>query len=317
MRSGLKKIYLSGLFAISLYGCSDIIESSVEDKKVMLLAPADQSIQHLYNQKFWWEKVEDAFKYRVQIVSPSFDSIVSMVCDSMVSGNQFSMVLTPGIYQWRVRGENGSSYTAYSTRTFRIDTASLADQQILLKSPSDHSYTALSSANFEWYPVFGAGSYRVQIDTLNFTDEANMLVNMITSASSFSYSFPVERAYQWRVRAEYGTEHSQWSVVNHISYDHTAPEAVTLLTPANNQAINKPASLSWNTLADAYVYKVYVYKQDSVTAYTSSFPISTTATAYSFNSGNTGERIVWRVRAVDKAGNEGAFSAYRSFTVLP
>ncbi|WP_042479505.1 Ig-like domain-containing protein [Solitalea canadensis] len=60
---------------------------------------------------------------------------------------------------------------------------------------------------------------------------------------------------------------------------------------------------------------MYVYKADSTTLYSSSFPTVTSSTSFSFNLGTAGEKIYWKVAAIDKAGNESALSKFRKFIV--
>ena len=130
-----------------------------------------------------------------------------------------------------------------------------------------------------------------------------------------SFAFPKDQVYQWRVRAENDTAQSQWSAINLITYDHTPPAQVTLNSPANGASVTLPVNLQWGTVAKATKYKLYVYKSDGVTLFSSSFPMTLTTTSYSFNLGTSGSTIYWTVTAVDAAGNESAAGTSRNFVL--
>lgn len=72
------------VLAIALFclGCKEFIEPSIEKKKVELLAPADGTEGVQYSQTFWWEHVEDALKYRLQVVTPNFDRTARLLIDT-------------------------------------------------------------------------------------------------------------------------------------------------------------------------------------------------------------------------------------------
>jgi hypothetical protein len=62
-------------------------------------------------------------------------------------------------------------------------------------------------------------------------------------------------------------------------------------------------------------YKLYVYKSDSTTLYNNTYPMLLNTGGYSFNAGTTGDRIYWKVTAVDAAGNESRPGELRSFVL--
>src|SRR5215217_1004573 len=102
------------LLIIIFSGCKEFIEPSIAKRYVVQLAPANSSESTQYNQTFWWEPVEDALKYRLQVANPNFDRTQVLVLDTLVETNKFNYTLEPGTYEWRVRAENGSSETAYT-----------------------------------------------------------------------------------------------------------------------------------------------------------------------------------------------------------
>lgn len=304
-------ILLSGMIS----SCKDFIEPSLEKRKVVLLAPADGTESGKYQVGFWWEPVEDALYYRLQVVSPDFAGASSLISDTLITGlNKISLTLDPGHYQWRVRAENGSSNTAYTTAGFIIHESSIEEQKVILSSPGTGSLGNQELVQLKWNALFGAEQYRLQIDTEHFGDEARMVYNGTLAGLSYGFTFPKEGLFRWRVRAENASLSSKWSDVFSLSYDISPPAKVTIVAPANGLAVAKPVTLQWTAVATARKYRLYVFKNDK-TAYSSSFPALVNGSSYVFNLGEPGERVYWRVSAIDEAGNEGALSDEMNFNI--
>ncbi|MEZ2337947.1 hypothetical protein AB6735_20025 [Mucilaginibacter sp. RCC_168] len=309
-------LFLLLLLTETLSSCKEFIEPSISKRTVKLNAPVDNYQSTSYGVTFWWDGVEDALSYRLQIVSPKFDSIGSLVLDTLIHSTKFLQTLDPGTYQWRVRAENGSTQTGYTDpRNLTILASSLTNQTPVLSSPANNAATTQSTVIFKWGSLYKATRYHLQIDTNNFADESVLVKDQLTPAQQFSFQLPRDQVYQWRIRAENDSSQSKWSVINQLSYDSTPPGTVTLVQPQDNTILSKPVTLSWNKTNSAASYKLYVYKNDQSTLYSSTFPLSLTATSYSFNLGNSGERIYWQVSALDAIGNEGKTSELRSFTL--
>lgn len=301
--------------AILLTGCKEFIEPSIEKRNVVLLAPANGAESSLYSQTFWWEPVEDALKYRLQVVSPNFDQTVRLILDTLIKTNKFNYTLDPGSYEWRVSAENGSSQTRYFKSSFFIYASSIKAQQVQLQSPGNNTLTNQATHNFTWLKLFGADKYTLQIDTNNFIDESKLFLDKTLPGQEFTVTFEKDKLYKWRVKAKNDTAESKWSVIQNITYDKTPPPIVVLAAPANNELVAKPVNLRWNATATATKYQLYAYKSEGRVPYSSKFPITLTATNYSFTEGISGEKVYWEVRAIDEAGNTGVYSDLRSFVI--
>jgi len=309
-----------GLIIVTLMGflssCKDFIEPSISGSKVTLEAPGNKYQSTSYTVNFWWDQVDNALTYRLQVVSPRFDSVGVLVMDTVVKKNTFVLTMNPGNYQWRVRAENGSSQTPYSDPySFSVLYSSIKQQNVLLTSPASGFLTNLNSVTLQWTSLYGATKYQLEIDTNNFVNESAVILNQVYPGLQVNYTFPKDQTYQWRVRAENDTAQAKWSAINVITYNHTAPGVVTLVSPTNKQTVSLPVSLQWNSVAKATKYKLYVLKSDSTTLYNQSFPAVLTTTNYSFNLGTSGDKIYWKVTAVDAFGNEGLPSTLRSFSL--
>jgi hypothetical protein len=317
--TGALKLYLFFNIAaimLLLQSCDAIIEPSVKNKQVQLEAPADLFQSTSYTVNFWWDEVEHALSYRLQVVTQTFATPGGLILDTVVTRNRFSFNLNPGKYQWRVMAANGSSGTEYaSPRSFEIEPSSIKQQTVQLSSPGNNLITNQNTVAFQWSSLYGATKYRFEIDSNNFVDEKKVLANMPIPGLQVSYTFPADRHYQWRVRAENDTAVSLWSAINQVTYDHTPPKAVAVTAPADNLTVSLPVALQWSSTESGAKYKLYVYKSDSTTLYNNSFPVTLNALSYSFNSGASGDKVYWKVSAIDAAGNEGPASDLRHFVI--
>ena len=304
------------VFGLMIAACKAIIEPNIKNSTVILEAPGNNYLSTAYAVGFWWDKVDDALTYRLQVVTPSLDTIGALVIDTLIKGNTFTLSLSPGRYQWHVRAQNGSSQTAYSSaRSFTVVSSTIKTQNVLLSSPVNGSVTNQSAVSFKWGSLYGATKYQLEIDTNSFVNENILVYNNLTPGQVINFTFPKDQVYQWRVRAQNDTAMAKWSAINQITYNHMPPGMVTLIAPANNQTVPLPVSLQWNATTKAVKYKLYLLKADSTTLYNPTFPLVMTTTNYSFNVGVSFDKVYWKVSAVDAAGNEGQASILRHFTL--
>lgn len=315
----IKRHWLFILFWIQgslILGCKDFIEPSLKEKKVTLIAPADHFETTKYNITFWWEGLEDALQYRLQIISPDFNRPGIFILDTVIkSKTTFNVSLDPGVYQWRVSAENGSSISKFSVHNLVVHESSIVEQKVILKVPVNETLTNNADVRLGWEKLFGSESYRVQIDTLGFSDENKLVLNQTTAATDYLFSFSKDGNFQWRVRAEKGAQQSRWSDIYSLTLDRVAPAKVILIAPANNALSSKPVKLQWQAVPTAKKYRLYVFKSDQTSPYHPSFPMVLTGTEYTFNAGEVNEKIYWRVLGIDQAGNEGEPSEVMSFTI--
>lgn len=305
-----------GLFflAVFLTACGEILEENISSDKVILLAPGDHLQTSTYAQNFAWQEVVGARTYRLQVGQPSFDSLQTLVLDTILKSARYTYSLKPGKYQWRVTAENAGYQTAQSVRSFEVFPSSLAQQEVLLNTPGNDLLSNQSQLSFSWSSVFSAKNYTLQVDSNSFSDTTKLVLNQQLTSTSYALGITKDQNYQWRVRAQNDTARSAWSQIRRFSIDTKAPAQVTLTSPAKSATVSLPVNLTWQSLNDANQYELYVYASDSTTII-STFPKTQSTSSYTFNNGNIGDRFVWRVKAKDSAGNTGIFSEYRSFVV--
>ena len=70
-------LFFAGMCLLS--SCGDIIEPSISKANVMLEAPSDHYQSTSYTINFWWNEVNNALSYHLQVVTPTFASPGSLV----------------------------------------------------------------------------------------------------------------------------------------------------------------------------------------------------------------------------------------------
>lgn len=310
----MKKVYLfislvAGVLLFN-YCTKDIIATDITKKTVNILAPGN-GVHTPYNSiTFWWDEIKDADNYQLQIVSPSFASVVSLVADTTVTSNKFILVLNPGTYEWRVRASNNAGSTAYSTRSFVIDTTNdMTNITIALLSPTDSTYSNNPSQTFTWASVTNATQYK--IDVLNST--GGTLTSSVTTGTSFAYTFSQEGTYTWKVRAENQFTNSAYSSRVFL-IDQTVPLAPVLVLPANSATLTLNDSLKWNTGSGGYFDSLLVASDSTYASVLVRQKM--TGTIYQVTPGAgfiSGTNYFWKASTTDKAGNTSVYSVSRKF----
>lgn len=142
--------------------------------------------------------------------------------------------------------------------------------------------------------------------------------------SIFEYNgswMPGEGTYGFAVRAvDTSGNKSDWALSDktlagscQITYDNTAPEAPSLIEPLNNSTVNGSVLFSdWTDVTDADHYIYESYHDESAT----NLRWRATYTNSDKTANNVANSIFWwRVKAVDAAGNESAWSELWKVTV--
>lgn len=293
-------------------GCSkDFVEGDLSGKTVVILAPAADDTVNTSTPLFWWEEINDARKYRLQIVQPDFTSPQVIIYDTAITGDRFYASLQPGTYTWRLRPENGSTQGDYVTRTLTVDsTSGLTNQQVVFTSPAVNPYyTNNASVSFGWNAVSGATFYR--IDVIDSSDQS-IEVSTTSLINAFNYTFPAG-TYRIQVRAENSTSFTSYASKVFV-VDTQSPTASAPQSPANN-AIAQPSIINFTWIGqstDRFADTLLVSTDSTFINNVQRF--YTTATSYSGFNTNAATVYYWKLRTRDAAGNWSAYSTRFKFT---
>jgi len=312
------------LFAVLVlltYSCDDIIEEDITSDNIKTVSPTNNQEIESNVVNFQWEELKGAKDYRLQV----FSTTQNIMLDTLVSKTNFLYSLTPGNYQWRVRGENFAYETAYTfPLSFTlIETEDLTNQQIQLLYPDHGTYTKLNTLTFSWTRVPVATQYSYQL--LDVTN-GNVLVHENADITGTSYALPAgiltqDGNYTWKVKAlnsENGTE-TQYSSRN-FYVDKTAPNIPFNSSPQNDSKVkvNDTVNFTWTEASDngpvtsTITYNIQISQNQNFTTIINTGSATNLSHQYTFT--QTGD-YYWRVQSVDRAGNVSGYSPHYKITV--
>ncbi|MHA2250338.1 MAG: Ig-like domain-containing protein [Candidatus Kariarchaeaceae archaeon] len=292
------------------------IDTALPDKPV-LVTPTDGQLVNAIPE-LTWNDISDASEYQVQI--DDSNDFSSPAADITQAGSAYTTTasLTDGVYYWRVRAKDVSgNWGEWSEiRSFTLDSTAVIPPAVpTLQSPTNGAVTNDGTITVSWSTDVNSVDYHVQVssDSSFATTIANVttaitshVINPLTDGSH-------DGTYYWRVRGinSEGTI-SGWSAVWTYTLDTQAPNVPSLKSPADSSVIDASVVLEWIGLLDASSYTIQISSSDTFSTLKVDQSVSTTS--YS----PTGLDVAiyyWRVRAVDAAGNVGAWSVVWSFAL--
>lgn len=109
-------------FISSFFTCEELIEvEDITNESITVLAPVDNSTFNASSINFRWEPLEFADQYEIQIATPSFESALQIVEDTIITATSFDKSLGTNQYEWRVRGINFAYETNYTTQSLTVE----------------------------------------------------------------------------------------------------------------------------------------------------------------------------------------------------
>ena len=295
-----------------LTACEIIFEKDIEDEAVLLLSPSNETISSISTQTFWWEQIEGATTYRLQIVMADFENADRLVVDTLLNNDKFKQTLLPGIYQWRVRAENSAYMSKWSYANLKlISTDDLTEQHILLKKPAPNNFTNQNVITFEWDTILNVNTYQFQV----YKDEWNQMLIIDSTAiphDKNKISIHLNQNELWYgVKAINDHSQSKYSV-QRLIIDRTKPEQPVLIKPENNLVTSDTTlTFEWNSSDSLWNFvhdSLYIYKKINENESRLYYKGNHTEKyfTYKLNRNNSYE---WHVVSIDKANNKSKLSA--------
>ena len=304
---------------ICLLACTkDFVVKDIKNDTVTVLSPANNFSTPNNAITFWWEELDGAEKYKLQIVKPNFNAVQQLIVDTNITGDKFTYSLLPGTYQWRIKGVNNGGSSQFSVFNLTIDTTSnLSSQVVVAISPVNNYLTGNKTVSFAWNTLAFATNYQVQI--LNSSNA--IIKDTTTSNTGFATSFVSGGAYSWKVRALNAFSISQYNSPNTFSIDVTSPALSVITSPNHTSFVKDTTDLNWTRgSVDTKYDSIYVSIDSLFTS------VITTAKSYNtkikINTFNpplpvSSSYYWWRVKAVDSVGNRSGFSNQLKFKLIP
>ncbi len=299
------------------FSCDDVLEEDISNDNVQITYPTEGVTIDGNTVQFSWQNLDGADDYRIQIIK----SNQTFEMDSLVSINTLTTTLDPGTYQWRVRGENFAYQTDYSFPINFSTQASinLADQDVVLLSPSDNLYTKTINTIFTWNKLTNATSYNFELvkklsGEQTVFQETEISSNNLTIEASL---FDEDAEYIWKIKALNETSETQYSQRS-VFLDRIAPNQPSLTSPADQDVTTTVVTFNWTNGTDSgnvqstITNTIEIASDIDFNSITHSANTSNNSVQYEFTSTGT---YYWRIKAIDAATNESDYSIVRSLVV--
>lgn len=319
MKKLLFAIVILSVF-VMIWSCKkDFIVEDISKKTLTVNAPADHTATTLNLVTFWWEAMEGAELYHLQLVKPDFSKTLQILLDTNVAVTRFQFSLSPGNYQWRIRATNAGHRTPFQTYNLRIDTTSnLSEQLVNMLLPVNGSQTGKVLVKFSWDPVATARRYRLQIN------EGQVLDTLLEQQTSLSYAVPApagnNTAYSWNVKAINEQSESSFHASPYtFTVDLKGPSVPAPLSPLHAATMSGTDTLKWNRAADVAYDSVYVALDSLFNSYeqmrveTNRLPVA----EFQMPPSPLGTYYWWKLRSFDSHGNPSSYSLRQKFKIAP
>jgi hypothetical protein len=119
-KSTIRNTIFTLLLCLLLTKCADFFQEDLSCAIPSIVTPTDSMVVAGPTITFWWESVAFSEGYDFQLVRPDFQRPVELITDTVLCKNSISLIVTPGVYQWRVRAFNQSSVTAFREQTLFV-----------------------------------------------------------------------------------------------------------------------------------------------------------------------------------------------------
>ena len=310
-----KLVYISIVSLFAFSGCrKDFIVEDISKKSLVINAPANNTTTTLNQVTFWWDELDGAEKYNLQIVKPDFSNAIQLIVDTNIATNKFNYTFKPGKYQWRVKATNAGHSTPYQVFDIKIDTTSdLSEQLVGLLSPANGAVTGNTLVTFNWSSISAAKKYRLQINS------GLILDTTFTAKTSFSFGVPAIKnsntTFTWNVKAMNDFGESQFNPTSFtFTVDLKGPSVPVLTAPNDGTGLAITDSLKWNRGSDTQYDTVYV-ADDSLFLSVTALRIDANRIPISEFGRPVGATYWWRVRSFDIYGNASSYSLTRKFKI--
>lgn len=317
------RLFIFLALGFSVYSCQkDFIVKDIKNDLVNIISPGDHDTTANNSIIFWWDELDGAESYNLQIVEPNFGSVQQLIVDTNITSNKFSHIFTPGTYQWRIKATNAGGSTAYITRTLVIDTTSnLNFVSVGLTYPLNKSVTANNSVAFSWNSLQSADYYELKITNISsgsYTTVPNI------QGTSYAYSFTTlsgaEEKFSWQVRAFNSFSQTQNNTPYTFKIDHKVPFLPSILSPNTYSAvIGDTTYLKWsrNSASTDIASDNISISSDSTFSSVLNSAVLTATTPVRINSiytySGTPLAVWWRVNSIDSAGNQSSSAISKRF----
>lgn len=307
--------------ALSLIGCNDIIEINISNVTPTVLLPQMNDSVAENPVHFKWEKVEGASKYRLEVVSSSFDNINQFIVDTIIQNTEFFYALDTNQYEMRVTALN-NAYTSKKSTPIKFIVGiepTYNPNLVSLLYPLNSQYlNSTFNQIFKWSSLPNTISYEFSLRKGNNFITDSIIYNSIilnnslpTSQLDLSQQFNLQDGfYTWGVKANTTTGETSYYSFKFTIDTQIPPTPYNILPTSNSTILFGDINFTWNYTNDS---------GNAQTTITSELIISTdslfTNVLQTINTNNKNSTVnlpvgtfYWKVKNHDLSGNQSFYS---------
>ena len=235
---------------------SEIWNFRTEMSKPELITPSADTINVSSELYFSWNQIAGADYYNLEISESNLFNSITL--DSNKIFNNFIVLKnfqTDKHYFWRVKAIRSTDSSAWS----EINGFYTLLQKPSLVYPLNLQTKLSVNTKFEWAKTESAASYLLQVSL--FSDFMTLIIdsNIVLSEQFLPQELPPNKEIFWRIRAEKGTMHSNWSDTWSFITDKGLQLATPKLnSPKNNSKSNVSGDFIWTKIDKAITYSIQV-----------------------------------------------------------
>ncbi|WP_417887093.1 hypothetical protein [Zunongwangia sp.] len=301
-----------------MFSCEEVFfEDDISSDTIEILSPTDNSRIEGTEITFYWNKLEGAASYRIEIARPDFSS-GQYIINEEVDGVSYQTELPLGEYAWRVTALNSQYTSSYIERKFKlVDITEFYNRKVKVIKPTEDrliSNTIISDVSIAWNAVVDANLYRIKVENNNETISEFTTTDTIATITDFKEGLSIIK-----IRAENDSENTVYSDVA-VLLDMVSPSTPILDSPENNTQIDQETevNLSWSPEITTNIYSanefdsLYLFYDINMKLLVRKERINNTEISYEFQRDST---YYWFVRRFDEAGNASDTSQVRKFSL--
>lgn len=197
--------------------------NDLSGQSVALQSPSENLYTNTAITIFNWDAINTAEHYNFQLIKKTTTGEQTIFQETNIMSNaitiEASLLDEDATYMWRVKAVNTTSESAFSERSFYLDTT--VPNQPSLSEPANENTVSPSIVTFNWTNGSDTGAVTSEItNTLDIaTDNSfnNIIHSENTVNNTLQYEFATPNTYYWRVVAmDAASNKSDYSTIRSI-----------------------------------------------------------------------------------------------------
>jgi len=301
-------IVISIILLLTKSSCDDIFEEDISNDTVWIYSPYDGMKTNNVDIDFWFEYINGATGYNLQVVSPSFEYPRKILADTDLIENRYLLTLYPDTFECRIFAFNG----AYSTKTYTYasfiinDTTDLTEYAVSILLPKDNTITNKPEMVFRWEKLDYPAKYEIVIKKDNWQ---GVYAENTRDIENDSIVFTLEEgSYFWGIRAINEVNSKTEFAIQQFLIDTTATVIPQPEYPEKNDSITTfPFAFEWESSSNGgseTFDSIFISEEEN---FDDPEKYRTENMEYEVDELDFGT-YYWKVRSYDLAGNKSGIS---------